>query len=62
MIQFQNGDIARRDSVRRETLWFAPEVGRWVARESTGSYYLDDSWVDQPYNESGFRRELLEWS
>jgi len=62
MIQFQHGDIARADSVRRETLWFAPEVGRWVARESTGSYYLDDSLVDQPYNESGFRWELLEWS
>jgi hypothetical protein len=62
MIQFRNGDFARTDSVRRETLWFAPEVGRWVARESTGSYYLDDSVVDQPYNESGFRWELLEWS
>jgi hypothetical protein len=48
--------------VRQETLWFAPEVGRWVARESTGSYYLDDSLVDQPYNESGFRWVLLEWS
>jgi len=62
MIQFRSGDFARTDSVRRETLWFAPEVGRWVARESTGSYYLDDSVVDQPYNESGFRWELLEWS
>jgi hypothetical protein len=62
MIQFRNGDIARTDSVRKETLWLAPEVGRWVARESTGSYYLDDSVVDQPYNESGFRWELLEWS
>jgi hypothetical protein len=62
MIQFQNGDIARKDSVRQETLWFAPEVGRWVARESTGSYYQVDSVADQPYNESGFRWELLEWS
>jgi len=62
MIQFRSGDFSRTDSVRQETLWFAPEVGRWVARESTGSYYLDDSVVDQPYNESGFRWELLEWS
>jgi hypothetical protein len=62
MIQFRNGDFARTDSVRQETLWFAPEVGRWVARESSGSYYLDDSVVDQPYNEGGFRWELLEWS
>jgi hypothetical protein len=61
-IQFRNGDFSRTDSVRQETLWFAPEVGRWVARESTGSYYLDDSFVDQPYQEGGFRWELLEWS
>ena len=62
LIQFRSGDSSRTDSVRRETLWFAPEVGRWVARESTGSYYLGDSLVDQPFNESGFRWELLEWS
>lgn len=61
-INFRNGDITRVDSVRQETLWFAPEVGRWVARESRGSYYIDDSAVDQPYNENGFRWELLEWS
>jgi hypothetical protein len=62
MIHFRSGDFSRADSVRQETLWFAPEVGRWIARESTGSYYLDDSLVDQPYSESGFRWELLEWS
>lgn len=62
MIQFQNDDGGRKDSLRQETLWFAPEVGRWVARESTGTYYLDDSVADQPFNESGFRWELLQWS
>jgi hypothetical protein len=62
LINFKNGEIGRTDSVRHETLWFAPEVGRWVARESTGSYYADDSAVDQPYNENGFRWELIEWS
>ena len=61
-INFLNGDVMRSDSMRQETLWFAPEVGRWVARESKGSYYSDDSAVDQPYNENGFRWELLEWS
>ena len=61
-ISFASSDVSRTDSVRRETLWFAPEVGRWVARESSGSYYQDDSVVDQPYNENGFRWELLEWS
>jgi len=62
VINFKHGDISRTDSVRRETLWFAPEVGRWVVRESKGSYYEDNSAADQPYNENGFRWELLEWS
>jgi hypothetical protein len=62
LIKYQNGDIARSNSVRQETVWFAPEVGRWVARESRGSYYLEDSLVVQPYNENGYRWELLEWS
>ena len=61
-IKYKNGDAARNDSVRQETLWFAPEVGRWVARESSGSYYADDSAVDQPYNENGYRWELTRWT
>jgi hypothetical protein len=62
LIKFRAGEWARTDSVRQETVWFAPEVGRWVARESKGSYYVEDSLVVQPYDESGFRWELLEWS
>jgi hypothetical protein len=61
-IKFKHGDFLRTDSVRRETIWFAPEVGRWVARESQGTYYLADSTIVQPYNENGYRWELLEWS
>jgi hypothetical protein len=62
LINFLDNDITRVDCVRRETIWFAPEVGRWVARESSGSFYVDDSAVDQPYNESGYRWELLAWT
>jgi hypothetical protein len=61
-IRFKHGDFSRTDSVRRETLWFAPEVGRWVVRESKGTFYVADSTIVQPYNESGYRWELLEWS
>jgi hypothetical protein len=61
-IKFTHPDFSRTDSARRETLWFAPEVGRWVARESRGSYYVADSTIMQPYNENGFRWELVEWS
>jgi hypothetical protein len=61
-IDFGCGDFARKDCTRQETLWFASEVGRWVARESSGSYYADDSASDQPFAEGGYRWELLEWS
>lgn len=61
-IEFGCGDFARKDCKRREILWFAPEVGRWVARESSGSYYADNSASDRSVPEGGFRWELLEWS
>jgi hypothetical protein len=62
MVNFKSTDFSRENSVRKETLWFAPEVGRWVARESTGSFYIEDSSVDTPYDEPGFRWELTEWT
>jgi len=62
MINFTSSDMMRTVSSRQETLWFAPEVGRWVARESTGSYYQDNSAIDTPYSENSYRWELIEWS
>jgi hypothetical protein len=62
VIRFVDSDPGRTDSVRRETVWFAPEVGRWVVRESRGSYYLDDSVDDTQAVESSFRWELLSWA
>ena len=62
LINFRSSDPTRSNSVRRETIWFAPEIGRWAARESSGSFYVDDSAADQPYSESAYRWELLEWT
>ena len=31
-------------------------------RDSRGSYDVEDSLIVQPYDESGFRWELVEWS
>ena len=61
VIHFVDSDSARTDSVRQETVWFAPEIGRWVVRESRGSYYLDDSVDDTQAVEGSFRWELLSW-
>ncbi|HSZ09511.1 MAG TPA: hypothetical protein VK794_13310 [Steroidobacteraceae bacterium] len=62
VISFKSADFSRETSQRKETIWFAPEVGRWVARESTGTYYIEDSSVDTPYDEPGFRWELTEFT
>ena len=37
LINFENADPNKVDCIRKETIWFAPQIGRWVARESTGS-------------------------
>lgn len=39
-IAFTHPDFTRLDSVRTETLWYAPRVNRWVRREWTGHYRL----------------------
>jgi len=62
VINFQSSDPARTLAVRRESIWFAPQVGRWVVRESRGSYYLDDSVSDSEYEESSYRWQLLAWT
>jgi hypothetical protein len=61
-IDFRSTDFSHTAAQRQERIWFAPEVGRWVARESSGSFYIEDSSVDTPYDEPGYRWELLEWS
>jgi hypothetical protein len=61
MIDFADADGARTNCVRKETLWLAPEVGRWVVRESSGSYYLTDSADDTPFEESSYRWELISY-
>lgn len=59
VINFRSSDLSRSNAVRRETIWLAPEIGRWVARESRGTYYFDESVADDQYNESSYRWELL---
>jgi len=62
LINFTSSDLSRTHSIRRETIWLAPELGRWVARESHGTYYFDESTADDQNQESGYRWELLSWT
>jgi hypothetical protein len=37
-VWFKHPDVFRYDSERSDTLWYAPQVGRWVMREWTGDF------------------------
>ena len=39
-IYFIHPDVFRTESTRSETLWYAPALGYWVARERTGRYLI----------------------
>jgi hypothetical protein len=62
MINFTYSGGGRKGSQRKETVWFAPDVGRWIARESTGTYLWSDSVAEQRFAESGYRWELLAYT
>ncbi|WP_018410952.1 DUF3108 domain-containing protein [Methyloversatilis thermotolerans] len=38
LIKFEHPDFFRMFSERREELWYAPEIRRWIRREWSGSY------------------------
>ncbi|WP_128113303.1 hypothetical protein [Polynucleobacter necessarius] len=40
LINYESEDDNKVDCIRKETIWFAPEIGRWVAREASGSYQI----------------------
>ena len=40
LINFESNDANKVNCIRKETIWFAPAIGRWVARESSGSYMI----------------------
>jgi hypothetical protein len=40
LINYESDDPNKVDCMRKETVWFVPQIGRWVARESSGSYRI----------------------
>jgi hypothetical protein len=60
-IRIQHYDHGRQNNVRRDTIWLAPETGRWVAREIKGEYQI---MATKPFTayEGGVRWELSTWS
>ena len=59
---FQSDDWFRLASNRRDQIWFAPQIGRWVVRESFGEYlWLGMTGWAQSIKEDYLRWELIAW-
>jgi len=63
LIRLQHRDVNRLETVRRDVLWLAPAVGRWVARDTSGRYREPDGdkWGGTDYLEDHVRWELTAW-
>jgi hypothetical protein len=60
IIDFRFRDASERTAaIRQEDIWFAPEIGRWVKRESRGIFRES---VGYEVKESSYRWELLSWT
>jgi hypothetical protein len=40
LINYESEDPNKVSCIRKESVWFAPQIGRWVAREASGSYQI----------------------
>lgn len=60
IVQFRHVDFRREDATRTDTLWYAPQVDRWVQREWTGTYFWAGMRRDAPLREAWVLRQLIE--
>ncbi len=61
-IRIQHRDLSRLETTRRDIVWLAPEIGRWVAREVTGEYLIPDDVGVFRGLEDHHRWELASWA
>jgi hypothetical protein len=63
MLELAHPDATRTHTRRKDVLWLAPQVGRWVARETSGHYVVPsgDNRGADVYLEDHFRWELTDW-
>ncbi|SNX29422.1 hypothetical protein SAMN06295945_1799 [Polynucleobacter meluiroseus] len=40
LINYESDDPNKVDCIHKETTWFVPQIGRWAAREVSGSYRI----------------------
>ena len=61
LIRQTHVDSGKLFLLRRETLWLAPEIGRWVVRETDGTFRRAGKKLDEG-REDHFRWELTAWT
>src|SRR5574343_354988 len=59
-IRLSHSDSSRQNFTRTDTLWLAPAIGRWVARETNGEDWTSGRRPNQ-YREDHLRWELDSW-
>ncbi len=58
-IRLQHSELRRLETTRRDILWLAPEIGRWVAREISGEFRTS---TPRGFGlEDKLRWELVDW-
>ena len=60
LINYESNDDNKVNCIRKETIWFAPSIGRWVARESSGSYMIQGQ-LGMPNLEDSFQWQLTSY-
>ena len=61
LIRLDAPDGLKTNLFRQDTIWFAPQVGRWVVRETNGQFVKASRKSSLAY-EDHFRWELESWS
>jgi hypothetical protein len=63
LIRLEHQDFLRSWTVRRDTLWLSPQVGRFVARETSGEYLMpgERRFLPSVSREDHVRWELTAW-
>jgi hypothetical protein len=60
LINYESEDANKTDRIRKETVWFAPQIGRWVAREASGSYQIQGQ-IGAVINEGSYQWQLTSY-
>jgi hypothetical protein len=60
LINYESEDPNKINCMHKETIWFAPQIGRWVAREASGSYQLQAD-MGTPILEGSYQWQLASY-